>query len=109
MSLIHSNVSLSELKGGAVEELYQKLLGIVLANIQDPNAPSGKGSTRKISIEMKLTPNKDRSFIEVDIEASCKLANPAPVSTAFTIREDGEYLIAFEPEQGTIFGARSAN
>jgi hypothetical protein len=107
--MIHSNVSLSELKGGAVEELYQKLLGIVLANIQDPNSPAGKGSTRKISIEMKLTPNKDRSFIEVDVEAGCKLANPAPVATSFTIKEDGEYLIAFEPEQANLFSARSAN
>jgi hypothetical protein len=98
-----SNTTLSTLSEGALEELFQRALGLVLENIQDPNTPAdGKGTTREINIKVSLTPSKDRSFTAIEAAVSTKLAGPAPVVTSLTLKDEKGIVFGNEVVQGRM-------
>ncbi|MGH9747262.1 MAG: hypothetical protein ACRD59_14290 [Candidatus Acidiferrales bacterium] len=62
------NVSLGNLCGGAIEEVFQKEWASVLANIADVN--TNAEAKRKITLEFTIKPFEDRSGAQVTF--SCK-------------------------------------
>lgn len=104
---MHSNMTLSQLKEGALEELYQQALGMVLANAQDPNTEAK--AKRNITIKFTFTPTPDRSVIQVDASVTTKICAANPVQTAMIVKVDGDRLVGFEPEQENLFSAAQAN
>ncbi len=97
---IHSNVALSEMRNGAVEELFQSAIGKVLANIDDVN--TSETAKRKITITLDFSPSADRAATNVDIKVDVKLAGNKPVQTYMTLKQDGADFVGFEPVQETI-------
>lgn len=101
MSPISSNVTLSEIKDGSVEEMWQSELARVLANIQDLNTqPDAK---REIILKFKFKPDERRSLALLDVSIESKLAAQVPVATAFSLRQDKGTNIAFEMVQEKLF------
>lgn len=99
--VVSSNVTLSELKEGSVEEMYQAELARVLANIADPNTkPDAK---REITLKFKFQPDERRSMTMVDVTAESKLAAQIPVETVFTLKEDKGHHLAWENVQEKLF------
>jgi hypothetical protein len=97
---IHSNVSLAEIRSGAVEELFQSALGKVLANIDDVN--TSEKAKRSIVIKLEFTPKADRTATNIDVKVDVKLAGNKPVETYMSIKKDGADFLGFEPEQDAI-------
>jgi hypothetical protein len=102
-----SNVTLAELKGGALEELYERALALVLSDIQDANTDAK--AKRQIVIKLSFKPSDDRSWTAVDAEVETKLPGPIPVSTSFALKYEQGVLVAHEPIQSKLFADPSAN
>lgn len=97
----NSNITLSTMKEGGVEEQFQTALLQVLRNIEDPNTdPKAK---RTITVKIEITPTPDRGLLMVDAAVTSKLASNRPVATAFLLKqqEDGAPF-AFEPIQENL-------
>jgi hypothetical protein len=101
-------LSLANICGGAVEEVFQRELDAVLSNIADINTnPEQK---RKIALEFTLKPFEDRSGCQ--IEFSCK-SKTSPVNTVkgtmfLQRRGTGMIAIAHDPKQARLFDHKSA-
>jgi hypothetical protein len=95
-----SNVTLSELKEGAVEEQFQRALGQVLDNIEDPNTdPKLK---RVITIKVAFTPTPDRGMVMVDAQVTTKTSPARPVPTVLLLKTEKGPLVGEEPIQEQI-------
>lgn len=81
-----SNVTLSELKEGALEERWQQALKQVLVNVEDPNTSAE--AVREIKITVKVKPTGDRSMVMIDAVVAAKLATAIPVATALILKHD---------------------
>ena len=96
-------LSLQNICGGAVEEVFQRELGYILANISDINTdPEAK---RKITFEFTFEPFEDRSGAKVIF--ACK-SKQAPVNSAsgtmFLARQGTNFVaIAHDPKQARLF------
>jgi len=77
---MYEKITLSTLKGGALEERFQYELKKVLENIVDPNTEAKK--QRKITIELILLP--DESLEVVGLEAKIK-STLVPIKSAEVI------------------------
>jgi hypothetical protein len=97
-----TNLPLSALKEGAIEELFQHAMGQVLSNIRDPNTSAE--AKRKIVIQIDCMPAGDRSAVLLDIAVKNTLAGASPIKTLLTIKDDGRMVTAHEPEQAKIPG-----
>jgi hypothetical protein len=98
-----TNLPLSCLKEGAIEEMVQHALGQVLANVRDPNTSAE--AKRSVTVKMDCLPAGDRSAILLDITVTTKLAGFSPVKTLLTIGDDGRgHYTAHEPEQARLPG-----
>lgn len=80
------NFDLGMISDGAVQEKINKELERVAANIMDPNTDATK--KRKVTLTMTLTPNKDRSVIDVDTEVKSVIAPQASVATTMMAGRD---------------------
>ncbi len=92
-------VSLANLGKGAAVERFDDMLTQVLENVMDPNTnPTAK---REVTLRVILQPNKDRSFCEVSVSCSGKLAPPINVQTNIFVGRDGKRVLATEhnPQQ----------
>ena len=105
-------LSLGDLYDGAAIEAANIELQKVLDNIQDPN--TDPKAVRKVSLEVKFKPNKDRSLAEVFISATSKLAPDLPLETAVLTDRKGDKGIGRElypgqgaPGQGRLPGVSS--
>ena len=96
-----SNVKLSELREGAVEEQFQQALAKVLANIEDVNTdPRAK---RSLTIKIEFTPSPDRSGLTVDATVGTKLQAAVPIRTFMILKHDEKNRpIGHEPIQEQI-------
>lgn len=79
-------VSLDELAGGALRERFAQALEEILANIDDPNTDH---KPRKISVEVVLAPNKDRSAVGVGFVVNTKPRHREEVQTTLFIERHG--------------------
>lgn len=96
------NVTLENIGGGALAELFGLELAKVLTNIADPNT-NEKGK-RVIAIAVTFKP-KDRETVDVELTCSAKLAPITKVDTrVFMGRQNGK-LVAVEqdPKQSNLF------
>lgn len=96
-------LNLQNICGGAVEEVFQRELTQVLANISDINTDAE--AKRKITFEFTFFPFEDRSGAKVIFACSSKQA-PAEAASGtafFTRRGTGFVAIAHDPKQARLF------
>lgn len=96
-------LSLENICGGAVDEIFQRELSQVLANIADVNTEAE--AKRKITFEFTFEPFEDRSGAKVIF--ACK-SRQAPVNAAsgtmFLARNGNTFkAIAHDPKQSRLF------
>jgi len=82
----HEIVSLEQLGGGAVSEMFGSELEKAIRNIADPNTDAVK--KRAITLKVSMKPNKDRNLCEVEISCDSKLAPVSPFQTAMFVGVD---------------------
>jgi len=102
-------VSLSNLCGGAIEEVFQKEFAAVLANIADPNTPPE--AKRKISLEFTIAPFEDRSGAQVTFACKSKTVPVEAVKGTVFLERRGLVMVAVphDPKQGRMsFDAKKA-
>lgn len=100
-------VSLSNLCGGGVEEVFQREFAAVLANIADVNTdPEAK---RKITLEFTVEPFEDRSGAQVTFSCRSKTVPVESVSGTVFLQRKGLVMVAIphDPKQIRMFGERS--
>lgn len=83
----YQEVTLTNLNGGVVLDLFNEELGKVLENIADPNTPAEQ--TREIKIVVKFKPNEERGTAATTIQASSELASPRGHGSFVTFGTDG--------------------
>lgn len=87
-------MTLSNLCGGAIEELFQRELERVLENIRDPNTKAQKA--RGISIGIDFAPDEERDSCAVVFCVKSKLQPPMAHKTqVYVLRAYGR-LVAIE-------------
>lgn len=79
-------ISLEEIAGGALQEIFGKAIADVVANMQDPNTPWK--AKRVVTIKLGFTQNEDRNDATVQISVEKKTAPVKPVETKFSIGKD---------------------
>jgi hypothetical protein len=101
-------VSLSNLCGGAIEEVFQREFASVLANIADINTdPEAK---RKITLEFTIEPFEDRSGAQVTFACKSKTIPVNAVKGTVFLQRRGLVFIAVphDPKQARLFDGKSA-
>ena len=79
-------LSVSTLHGGAALEAVDIELNNVLQNILDPNTEADK--MRKVVLEIKIKPNKERNIGQVLFQAKSQLAPAEALETQILIDKD---------------------
>lgn len=100
------SVTLAELKGGALEELFQRELGLLLENVRDPNTAASK---RTITIKFSAKPTGDRAGIELDVTVESKLAGAAPIRTLLIVHDEDGHPVGSEPSQSRLWNDPTSN
>ena len=97
-------LSLENICNGALEEVFQREIGRLLANIRDVNTDAGQ--KRKLVIEFGFEPHADRSGAQVVMQVKTPLAHVEPVKGNIHIAAIGGELAAFprDPRQELLFG-----
>ena len=99
------DVSLDNLRAGAVMEKFDDELKKVIENIMDPNTEAGK--SRAINITVNIKPRKDeREVCAMDIVVKSKLAPTRSLQSqlAVGVNQYGEIAAKeYVPKQGELF------
>jgi hypothetical protein len=101
------DVSLSNLCGGAIEEVFQKEFAAVLANIADVNTnPEAK---RKITLEFTIAPFEDRSGAQVTFACKSKTVPVEAVKGTVFLQRRGLVMVAVphDPKQPGLFSPQA--
>jgi hypothetical protein len=96
-------VTLRNLCGGAIEEVFQRELAAVLENIADVNTdPEAK---RKIALEFTIAPFKDRSGAQVRFLCKSKTMPVEAVQGTVFLQRRGAAMVAVahDPQQARLF------
>src|ERR1700676_1878869 len=96
-------VSLSNLCGGAIEEVFQREFASILANIADVNTnPEAK---RKITLEFTIKPFEDRSGAQVTFACKSKVVPVEEVKGTLFLQRRGLVMVAIphDPKQQRLF------
>lgn len=95
-------VTLSNLCGGSVEEVFQREFSAVLANIADINTDAE--SKRKLSLEFTITPFKDRSGAQVTFACKSKTMPAQAVNGQMFLQRRGATIVAvpYDPKQEAL-------
>lgn len=98
----YQEVTLTNLNGGVIFDLFEEELAKVLENIADPNTPAEQ--TREIKILIKFKPNEERGTAATVVLASSKLAAPKGHGSFVTFGTDGARARAYvtDPRQGEL-------
>lgn len=102
------SVSLSNLCGGAIEEVFQKEWAAVLANIADVNTnPEAK---RKLTLEFTIKPFEDRSGAQVTFSCKSKTVPVEEVKGTVFLQRRGLNMVAVphDPKQPRLFDGKAA-
>jgi hypothetical protein len=96
-------VSLSNLCGGAIEEVFQREFASVLANIADVN--TNAEAKRKITLEFTIKPFEDRSGGQVTFACKSKTVPVEEVKGTVFFQRRGLVMIAVphDPKQQRLF------
>lgn len=79
-------MTLANLAGGGAEEIFQRELARVLANIADPNTPAQ--SKRKIVLTVEFKTREARDGADVSVAYETKLAKPYGTSMPLFFRSN---------------------
>lgn len=79
-------ISLSEVAGGALQEIAQEAIAEIVANMQDPN--TSYRTKRMVTIRLGFTQNEERNDATMQISVEKKTAPVKPVETKFAIGTD---------------------
>jgi hypothetical protein len=93
------DVTLSNLCGGAVGELFMEAWNAAAKNIKDVNTdPEAK---RVITLQVILRPDEKRESADVEINVTSKLPSFRPATTRVFIGRDGGRIVAkeYNPQQ----------
>lgn len=92
-------VSLKTLAGGTVVERFNYELRKLVENIVDPNTPADK--LRKITLEVKVKPDKNREFGPAEIIIKSTLAPLTGIGTNLYFGTEQNKAVAYEhnPDQ----------
>ena len=93
MSQNEDRVSLHNLARGAVVERFDDAFASTLDNILDPNTTL---AARTITLKVKIKPDQNRDFGNVDVTCSASLAPASPVQTKIFIGRDRNVAVATE-------------
>ncbi|MSA01082.1 hypothetical protein GKG47_11650 [Lactonifactor sp. BIOML-A3] len=85
------NIDLENFAGGELAEKFEDAMEKVIANMMDPNTPYK--NKRKITINLSLEQNEDRSDVAIDCVVKTTLA---PVKSATTRMSIGKNLLTGE-------------
>lgn len=89
MSEEYSELNITNLNDGAMNELFQAHIDKIMKNIDDPNTEAT--DVREISFKISFKPDEKRETTEVRIKSASKLAGiRATKSTAFLARKGGK-------------------
>lgn len=96
-------VTLANLAGGAVQELFEEELGKVLRNVADVNTEAE--ATREITIKIRIAPNEERRIADAGVAVTSKLAPIKRVTTVLYLgRHKGEMVaVESDPKQRGLF------
>jgi hypothetical protein len=103
----HEDVSLANLCGGAIEEVFQREFASVLANIADVNTdPEAK---RKITLEFTIEPFEDRSGAQVTFSCKSKTVPVEAVKGTVFLQRRGLVMVAVphDPKQARLFDSKA--
>jgi len=92
---MEERLSLANLGKGAAVERFDDELQKVLENILDPN--TRPDLVRSVTLTVKIKPNEDRDFANVEIQATSKLAPYDHVPTHIYIGTEKGRAVAVEP------------
>jgi hypothetical protein len=92
-------VSLSNICGGTVEELFQRELKCVLENISDPNTDAE--ANRQINLELAVMPFDDRRSAQVEFACSSKLVPTDKMKGTMFVAHSGTnvFAVPHDPKQ----------
>jgi|SRR6266404_934407 hypothetical protein len=102
------DVTLSNLCGGAVEEVFQREWAAMLANVADVNTdPEAK---RKVTLEFVITPFEDRSGAQITFHCKSKTVPVEAVKGTVFLQRRGLVMVAVphDPKQIRMFDGKSA-
>lgn len=91
-------ISLEDLQGGAVNEMFEDQLQKVLENIADINTKPDV--VRKIKIEFEIKPDKTRKVAETKLTVKSTLAGIKPCESFLFFEKHNGSLIAYEDMPG---------
>ena len=100
---VDKSVSLATLGDGAAVELFNTELQRVLDNVVDENTQATV--VREVTLKIKIKPQEDRDYGDVQIQCTSKLAPIAPFPTHFFIGKHKGRGVATEhnPKQMKVF------
>jgi hypothetical protein len=103
----HEEVNLSNLCGGAIEEVFQREWAQVLSNIGDVNTPAE--AKRKVTLELTLKPFKDRSGAQVSFSCKSKTMPVEAVEGTVFLQRRGLVMVAVphDPKQIRLFDPKA--
>jgi hypothetical protein len=101
-------VSLQNICGGAIEEVFQREFAAVLENISDPNTDAE--AKRKITLEFTISPFEDRSGAQVSFACKSKTVSVQAVKGTVFLERKGTRMVAVphDPKQGRMFDGKRA-
>jgi hypothetical protein len=96
-------LTLDNICAGAVPEIFQRSLKLVLANIRDPNADAD--ARRTLTLEFTFKPHSDRAGADVSMVVKEKLATLPAIKGAMFVSQKGGELNAYprDPRQEALF------
>lgn len=95
--------TLQTIGGGAIPELFQRELDVVMANIMDPNTPAK--ASRRITLTVTIKPNQNREEGGVEIKCASTLPGVRTVESSVFFGKEGAKAIALahDPKQADLF------
>jgi hypothetical protein len=96
-------LSITNVCGGAVDEVFQRELAQVLANIGDVNTDAE--APRSIILEFKIKPFKDRSGAQVELAVKSKIVGIETTKGTMFLQRRGITMVAVphDPRQARLF------
>lgn len=103
--MISEKLTLENVCGGALPELFKRHLAFMLKNIRDPNTDPGQ--KRTLTFELTFKPHSDRCGADVIIGVKEKLASTQPIKGAVYVSAINGELAAYprDPRQEVMFGS----
>lgn len=101
-------VTLSNVCGGAIEEVFQREFAAVLQNVADVNTKAE--AKRKVTLEFTITPFKDRSGAQITFACKSKTIPAEAVEGTVFLQRKGLTFVAVphDPKQARMFDGKAA-